>query len=73
MIRAIRVEDPPAVRRLNAAVPTDLETIVRKAMAKGPAERYASAQEMADDLGRHIQGLPIRGRPPDAAPVSWTV
>jgi serine/threonine protein kinase len=73
MIRAIRVEEPPTVRRLNAAVPTDLETIVSKAMAKSPAERYASAQEVADDLGRHLQDLPIRGRPPDAAPVSWTV
>jgi len=73
MIRAIRVEEPPPVRRVNASVPPDLETIVRKAMAKVPAERYASAQEMADDLGRHLQGLPIRGRPPDAAPVSWTV
>jgi len=73
MIRAIRVEEPPAVRRGNSAVPPDLETIVRKAMAKVPADRYASAQEMADDLGRHLQGLPIRGRPPDAAPVSWTV
>jgi serine/threonine protein kinase len=73
MMRAIRVEEPPPVRRHNPAVPPDLETIVRKAMAKIPAERYASAQEMAEDLGRHLQGMPIRGRPPGAAPVSWTV
>ena len=35
---------------INQAIPGDLETIVLKAMAKEPAQRYATAQELADDL-----------------------
>src|SRR5262249_41348932 len=45
-------------------VPTDLETIILTAMAKNPAERYATAQEMADDMERFLKDEPIRARPP---------
>jgi tetratricopeptide (TPR) repeat protein len=44
-----------------------LETVVLKAMAKAPAERYATAQELADDLRRFLEDKPIRARRP-----SWT-
>jgi serine/threonine protein kinase len=50
VLRQIAFEDPRPPRRLNPAVPIELETIVLKAMAKSPAERYATAQELADDL-----------------------
>lgn len=53
---------PP--RRLAPRVPVDLETIVLKALAREPAERYASAAEMADDLRRWLADLPIRARRP---------
>ena len=46
------------------AVPAELETIVLKAMAKEPAERYATAQELADDLRRFLEDRPIRARRP---------
>src|SRR5262249_26119104 len=46
------------------AVPAELETIVLKAMAKAPAERYATAQELADDLRRFLDDKPIRARRP---------
>jgi tetratricopeptide (TPR) repeat protein len=49
---------------VNRAVPADLETIVLKAMAKNPAERYATAQELADDLRRFLDDRPIRARRP---------
>ena len=41
---------PPADARLDPSIPVDLEIIVQKAMAKSPAERYATAQDLADDL-----------------------
>ena len=39
ILRAVAAEEPPPLRRLNRAVPRDLETIVAKAMAKEPARR----------------------------------
>jgi tetratricopeptide (TPR) repeat protein/serine/threonine protein kinase len=56
--------EPPPPRRINPAVPADLETVVSKAMAKAPGERYATAQELADDLQRFLRDEPIRARRP---------
>jgi hypothetical protein len=56
-------EEPVPVRRLQPAVPPDLETICHKAMARSPRRRYATARELADDLRRHLDGEPIRARP----------
>src|SRR5262249_24069274 len=50
VLRQIAFEEPRPPRRPNPAVPAELETIVLKAMAKAPEERYATAQELADDL-----------------------
>ncbi|NBB86221.1 MAG: tetratricopeptide repeat protein [Bacteroidetes bacterium] len=41
----------------------DLDVICLKAMRKEPERRYASAQEMAGDLGRYLQGRPVQARP----------
>ena len=48
--------------RSNRAIPRDLETIVLKAMAKEPQQRYATAQELADDLQRFLADEPIRAK-----------
>ena len=53
---------PP--RRLNPAIPRELETIVLKAIDKEAAGRYDTAQEMADDLRRFIDEKPIRAKRP---------
>jgi tetratricopeptide (TPR) repeat protein len=45
-------------------VPAELETIVLKALEKNPADRYGTAQELADDLRRFLEDRPIRARRP---------
>src|SRR5262249_44766759 len=50
LIRQITDDDPPQPRDLDRSVPPELETIVLKALRKDPADRYGTAQEMADDL-----------------------
>jgi WD40 repeat protein/serine/threonine protein kinase len=64
VLRQIAFEEPRSPRRLNKAIPGELETIVLKAMAKNPEERYATAQELADDLRRFLEDKPIRARRP---------
>ena len=64
VLRQIAFEEPRAPRRLNRAVPVELETIVLKAMGKNPEERYATAQELADDLRRFLQDKPIKAKRP---------
>ncbi|MEM6335703.1 MAG: serine/threonine-protein kinase, partial [Bacteroidota bacterium] len=41
----------------------DLDTIVLKAMSKEPARRYGSAEQLAQDVRRHLDGLPVEARP----------
>ncbi len=41
----------------------DLDNIVLKALEKNPARRYPTANALAEDLRRHLEGRPIRARP----------
>jgi serine/threonine protein kinase len=67
LIRQITEEEPAPPGRFNPQVPRDLETIIMKAMSKEPAGRYASAQELADDLARFLDDSPILARRPSPA------
>jgi serine/threonine-protein kinase len=53
-----------SVKALKRQLAGDLGTIVCKALATEPGDRYASVQHLADDLGRWRDGDPIQGRPP---------
>jgi tetratricopeptide (TPR) repeat protein/tRNA A-37 threonylcarbamoyl transferase component Bud32 len=71
VVQQILQDDPRPPRRLNDAVPRDLETICLTAMAREPHRRYASAAAMADDLRRWLRGEPIRARAVSAAERGW--
>ncbi len=71
LLRQVMGDEPVAPRRLDGAIPAELETITLKAMAKEPAARYATAREMADDLGRFLAGEPILARRVGRVQRSW--
>jgi serine/threonine protein kinase len=64
LLRQIADDEPRPPRHLNPAIPGDLETIVLKALAKRSEDRYATAQDLADDLRRFLEHLPILARRP---------
>jgi serine/threonine protein kinase/Flp pilus assembly protein TadD len=67
LLRQIAFEEPKSPRRLNPAIPAELETITLKALEKNPTERYSAAQDLADDLARFLKDEPIQAKPPSLA------
>jgi serine/threonine protein kinase/WD40 repeat protein len=62
LIEMVREQEPPPPRQIDHRVPRDLETIVLKAMSTDAANRYQSADDLADDLRRFLADEPIRAR-----------
>jgi tRNA A-37 threonylcarbamoyl transferase component Bud32 len=60
----IIAREPRYPRQVNPRVPRELELICLKCLAKSPADRYASAAALADDLERYIRQEPLAVRPP---------
>jgi beta-lactam-binding protein with PASTA domain/tRNA A-37 threonylcarbamoyl transferase component Bud32 len=52
-------DHPPAPRELNPSIPPTFEAIILKAMAKDPAHRYATAEELRADLLRFNEGRTV--------------
>jgi WD40 repeat protein/tRNA A-37 threonylcarbamoyl transferase component Bud32/tetratricopeptide (TPR) repeat protein len=63
LLHQILHDEPKPPRSLNDQIPRPLEVICLHAMAKEPARRYATAQELAEDLRSFIENRPIRARP----------
>jgi serine/threonine protein kinase len=62
LIREKVEQHPRALSRTARSVPVDLEKIVFKAISREPANRYQTAQELADDLRRFLQRRPVHAR-----------
>lgn len=59
----IASEEPRSLRAIDPRIPRELELICLKALRKEPDERYDSADSMADDLERYLQGESVIARP----------
>ena len=62
-LRRIVSDDPPLVRLARPGIARDVEAICMKCLEKRPADRYASAAELAADLRRFLDGQATRARP----------
>ena len=63
--------EPLSPRQLNPAVLVDLETICLKCLEKDRRHRYGTAQKLAEELRRFLDGLPIEARPINAFSRGW--
>ena len=66
-LRQVLSDEVVPLRRMNASVDRDLDTICLKCLEKEPRARYQTATEFADELERFLEGKPIVARP--AGPV----
>ena len=71
LANCILTAEPHALCSLNPGVPDDLATIIHKAIARDPQDRFQSGEEMADDLRRLLGDEPIRSRHVGAAERVW--
>lgn len=62
LLERIRNTEPSGLRQMDARIPRDLETIIAKTIAKEPADRYATGQELAEDLRRFLADRPVLAR-----------
>jgi serine/threonine protein kinase len=62
LVEKVLHEPPTRPRKIDPTIPRDLETVVLKCLAKDPAERYANAEVLADDLRRFLADRPILAR-----------
>jgi serine/threonine protein kinase len=64
LINSLLHDEPRRLRAIDPRIPIDLETIVLKCLSKLPSERYATADDVAQDLQRFLDDLPIKAQRP---------
>jgi serine/threonine protein kinase/Flp pilus assembly protein TadD len=64
ILAAIIQKDPIPPRRIAPTIPQELQTICMKALEKAPDSRYGTAHELAEDLRRYLNDLPIVAKRP---------
>jgi len=70
-LEQVRDQDPVPLRRINPALPRDLETVCSVCLQKPLERRYATVEALADDLLRWREGLPIKARPLGVVQRAW--
>ena len=70
-VQQVLNSEPVSPRALNHSVPADLETVCVKCLEKEPAKRYATAQMLAEELGRFLESKPIQARPVGRLAKTW--
>ena len=66
-VRIIREEEPARLSAITRALPTDVDTIVAKALEKDKLRRYGSAADLAEDIRRFLRNEPIVARRPSTS------
>ena len=70
-LEQVRRREPLSPRRLQPAIPRDLETICLKCLEKDPRRRYSSAAGLADDIERFLNGETLLARPASSIERGW--
>jgi len=70
-LRRIGIDEPKLIRGIRPDVHRDLEAVCLKCMEKEPRKRYASAGELALDLGRYLAGEPVKAHRRGPIRLAW--
>lgn len=66
LLQQVIHDEPPGPRKLDSKISRDLDAVCLKCLQKAPEGRYASARDLALDLGRYLSGAPTAAQPIDS-------
>ncbi|MCX6632914.1 MAG: serine/threonine-protein kinase [Candidatus Solibacter sp.] len=70
-VQRVVYDEPVSPRLLSPGVPRDLDTVCLKCLEKEPGKRYTTAQMLAEELGRFLEGQPVHARPVSRPAKVW--